>query len=188
MNRVDLQVIVVAPPGATRLAAEDRARGAALVAGRDGLLRDATAAARELTARLFARAGFSGTWALTRTSVSAATSGDRVAAAAAFEEAAMAAVVADLVDADTLDILRSTADQYEIFGGLPLPGSLATIGSPGKSTFGGPIRSAVIAVFIVFCLVVGLSVGSVTGLVLVVFGIAVVTAMTRRFGQADPED
>jgi hypothetical protein len=111
-----------------------------------------------------------------------------VAAAAAFEEAAMAAVVADLVDADTLDILRSTADQYEIFGGLPLPGSLATIGSPGKSTFGGPIRSAVIAVFIVFCLVVGLSVGSVTGLVLVVFGIAVVTAMTRRFGQADPED
>ena len=186
MNRVDLQVIVVAPPGPTRLAAEDRARDAALVAGRDGLLRDATAAAREATVRLFARAGFSGTWALTRTSVSAATSGDRVAAASAFEEAAMAAVVEDLVDADTLDVLRSTADQFERFGGLPLPGSLATIGSPAASTIGGPIRGAVIAGFIVFCLVVGLSIGSVTGLVVVVFGIAVVAAMARRLGQPDP--
>jgi hypothetical protein len=109
-----------------------------------------------------------------------------VAAATAFEEAAMAAVVEDLVDADTLHVLRSTAEQYEIFGGLPLPGSLATIGSPTASTFGGPIRSAVIAVFIVFCLVAGLWIGSVTGLVLVVFGIAVVSAMARRLGQPDP--
>jgi hypothetical protein len=44
----------------------------------------------------------------------------------------------------------------------------------------------VIAVFIVFCLGVGLSIGSVAGLVLVVFGIAVVSAMARRLGQPDP--
>jgi hypothetical protein len=183
MTRVDLQVIVVALPDATRLAAEDRARDAAIVAGRGQLLHDATGAARDATIELFARAGFNGTWALTRTSVSVATSDDRVAAAAAFEEAAMAAVVEDLLDVETLDVLRSTADEYDRFGGLPSPGSLSALGTPVADTFRGPVQVAIVAVFVVFCLAAGLAVGSVTGVVIVVLGIAVVTAMARRYSQ-----
>ena len=113
LTRVDLQVIVVAPPDATRLAARDRARAAAIAAGRTVLLDEATAGARETTLRAFARAGFSGTWAATDRSASVATASDRVAAAAAFEEAAMAAVVEDLVDDDTLEVLRGSSDELD---------------------------------------------------------------------------
>ncbi len=96
MSRVDLQVVVVAPPDAQRVAARDRARAAAKVAGRTILFDEAVTAARETTLRAFARGGFSGTWAANDWSISIATASDRVAAAAAFEEAAMAAVVEDL--------------------------------------------------------------------------------------------
>ena len=87
MTRVELHKSLSSLPDATRLAAEERARDAALLAGRDSLLRDATAAVREATMASFARSGFSGTWALTEAAISVATSADRVAAAAAFEEA-----------------------------------------------------------------------------------------------------
>lgn len=46
LMRVDLQVIVVAPPDATRLAARERARAAAVAGGRTELFDEATAAAR----------------------------------------------------------------------------------------------------------------------------------------------
>ena len=54
----------------------------------------------------FANAGFSGTWAVSEMSMSVATASDRAAAVAAFEEATVAAVAEDLVDADTLDVLE----------------------------------------------------------------------------------
>ena len=104
--RVNLGVVVVAPPDATRESARDAATTAATVAGRGALLREATAAAREIVLKAFANAGFSGTWAVTEMSMSVATAADRVAAVAAFEEATVAAVAEDLVDADTLDVLR----------------------------------------------------------------------------------
>ena len=108
--RINLGVVVVAPPDVTRMAARDVARSAASVAGRGPLLREALAAAREVVLNTFARSGFSGTWAATEMSMSVAGPTDRMAAAAAFEEAAMAAVVEDLdVDEETLDVLRSTS-------------------------------------------------------------------------------
>jgi hypothetical protein len=186
MTRVDLQVIVVAPPDEIRIAAEERARDAALVAGRDTLLRDATAAVRDATIELFARAGFSGTWAFTEAAISVATAGDRVAAAAAFEEAAMAAVVEDLVDLETLEILRSTSDQYERFGGLPSPGSLSALAAPAGATIRGPFQVAILALFVVLCFAVGLFAGSTFGLVLLALGVAIVAAMARRYRRPGP--
>jgi len=186
MTRVDLQVIVVSPPDPTRLAAEERARDAALLAGRDMLLRDATAAARDATIQLFARAGFSGTWAFTETAISVATADDRVAAAAAFEEAAMAAVVEDLVDPETVEILRSTSDQYERFGGLPSPGSLSAFTAPAGKMIRGPLQVAILALFVVVCFAIGLFAGSSFGLVLLALGGAVVAAMARRYRRRGP--
>ena len=65
ITKVELGIVVVAPPDAERMAARDRARAAAIVAGRGPLLEDAMRAARDVTMRSFARAGFSGTWAAT---------------------------------------------------------------------------------------------------------------------------
>jgi hypothetical protein len=41
----------------------------------------------------------------------------------------MAAVVEDLVDPDTLEVLRSTADRLASMTGLPAPGALSSIAS-----------------------------------------------------------
>jgi hypothetical protein len=186
MTRVDLQVIVVSAPDATRLAAEERARDEALLAGRDTLLRDATAAVRAATIELFARAGFSGTWAFTEAAISVATADDRVAAAAAFEEAAMAAVVEDLVDPETLEILRSTSDQYERFGRLPSPGSLSAVAAPAGKMIRGPLQVAIVALFVVVCFAIGLFAGSSFGLVLLALGVAILAAMARRYRRPSP--
>ena len=61
--------------------------------------------------RMFSSAAFSGTWAATEMAASVASAADRVAAARAFEEAATAEVVEDLVDDETLDTLRATTDE-----------------------------------------------------------------------------
>lgn len=185
MTRVELQVIVVSPPDATRLTAEEGARDAALLAGRDALLRDAVAAARAATIALFARGGFSGTWAFTDMAISVATAADRVAAASAFEEAAMAAVVEDLVDARTVGILRATSDELAGLTGLPAPGSLSALATPAPSVIGGPIQRALIAGFAVFCVAIGLAAGLGSGLVVLALGLAIVAAMTRRHRQPD---
>lgn len=186
MMRVDLQVIVVSLPDETRLAAEDRARDAALLAGRDTLFRDAVAAARDATIELFARGGFSGTWAFTKAAISVANASDRVAAAAAFEEAAMAAVVEDLVDPETIDILRSTSDEFDRSRGLPSPGSLSAFAMPASNAIRGPIQIAILASFVVFCFAVGLLAGSGAGLVFLALGAAIVAAMVRRYRRPGP--
>lgn len=129
LGHVDLQVVVVAPPDAERVAARVRARAAADAAGRAALLDEAVAAARDLAIRAFARGGFSGTWAANDWSISVANAGDRAAAAAAFEEAAMASVVEDLVDEDTLGALWATAEELGRSSGLPTPGTLSALPS-----------------------------------------------------------
>ena len=186
MTRVELQVIVVSPPDETRLAAEDRARDAALLAGRDVLRREAVAAAREATVAMFARGGFSGTWAFTDMAISVATAADRAAAAAAFEEAAMAAVVEDIVDAETVGILRATSDELAGMTGLPAPGSLSAFATPAPSMMSGPIQRTFIAAFVVFCVGIGLAIGPGLGLVVLALGLAIGAAMTRRQRQLDP--
>ena len=158
LERIQLGIIVVSPPDPVRLEARDRARKAAIAAGRSGLLGEAVEAARTTAMRMFARAGFSGTWAATEMSASVATADDRVAAAAAFEEAATAAVVEDLVDDETLETLRATTDELARSSGLPAPGSLATLMAPSASA--PPARTGVL-------LPTAVGVGVVAGLLLI---------------------
>ena len=145
LARVQLQIVVVDPPDARRLAARDRATSAAIVGGRHALLDEATAGAREIALRGYARSGFSGTWALTDMAMSVATPAYRFAAASVLEEAAMAAVVEDLVDGETLRVLRSTVDRLADLTGLPPPGSLSGFGS-ATGSMRRPVRIIVIVI------------------------------------------
>jgi hypothetical protein len=185
-QRVELQVVVVAPPDQTRDAARDRARSAAIVAGRGPLVDEAVVAARDLTIRAFARSGFSGTWAATDMSVSVVRAADRVAVAQAIEEAVTAAVVEDLVDDDTLEVLRSTAEELVSLRGIPAPGSLSTFAAPAAGLIRGPIQVAILAGFIVVCAAVAAAAGSVTaGLVVLGVGLALLVVVARRQPPAD---
>lgn len=181
LTRVELQVVVAAPPDMTRLAARDHARAAAIVASRGALLDEATTVAGHAALRAFARSGFSGTWAFTDMAMSVARADDRVAAAAAFEEAAMAAVVEDLVDDDTLEVLRSTSDELGSLRAMPAPGSIAAIGSPAVA-IRGPLQLALVAAFAIFLAVVGLATASLVSLAL---GLAIVAGLARRRRQPD---
>ena len=184
LTRIEIQVVVVGPPDATRLAARDRARAAAIVAGRGALLSEATAAARELTHKAFARAGFSGTWAATDMAVSVATVSDRVAAAAAFEEAALAAVVEDLTDDETLEILRSTSNELAGLSGVPAPGSLSALGSAG-ATSRKPLQVALAAAFIICLAVIGFGAGAAQGFVGLALALTIFARLARRPRQPD---
>lgn len=157
LARVDLQVVVVSPPDGTRIAARDRARAAAIVAGRAALLDESTAAARDVAMKGFARSGFSGTWAATDMAVSVATARDRAAVAAAFDEAATAAVAEDLVDDETLDALRSTSNQLVGMTGLPSPGALSSFASPATLARRGTFQAAIATMFVFFLAAVALS-------------------------------
>ena len=184
--RVNLGVVVVAPPDATRDAARDAARSAAIVAGRNTLLREATAAAREIVLRSFAGAGFSGTWAVTEMSMSVASATDRVAAVAAFEEATTAAVAEDLVDEDTIEILRSTWDELANSRAIPSPGALSSIASPAPGVDRSPFQIAIVAVIVLVSALVGFAVASYAGLLAVFLGVGVVGGLTRRSSRPAP--
>ena len=184
--RVNLGVVVVAPPDASREAARDAARTAAIVAGRNGLLREATAAARDTVLKAFASAGFSGTWAATEMSASVASANDRVAAVAAFEEATIAAVAEDLVDADTLEVLRSTWDELTSSSAIPSPGDLSSIASPAAGAIRGPLQIAILVAVILLCAAVAFAAASVSGLIIVFAGVGLVGAWARRSSRAVP--
>jgi hypothetical protein len=184
-SHVNLSTLVVAPPDAARMAARDRARAAASVAGRGPLLREATEAARVTTMQAFARSGFSGTWAATDMSVSVVNANDRVAAAAALEEAAMAAVVEDLVDDDTLDDLRATWDGLASLRGIPSPGALSSLAVPAAVAIRGPLQVTILAGFVMLLVVVGLAVGLPDAVVLVGSGLALLAGLAWRRRTAD---
>jgi hypothetical protein len=185
-SRVNLGVVVVAPPDSTRITAREVATSAAIAAGRSELLLDATAAARETVLQAFAGAGFSGTWAATEMSVSVATASDRVAAVAAFEEATIAAVAKDLVDEDTFEVLASTWNELVSSGAIPSPGSLASVASPGLGMIRGPIQIAILVAVVLVCAVVALATGSVSGLIAVFFAVGVVATLARRWSRPHP--
>src|SRR5688572_25778624 len=184
--RVNLGVVVVAPPDVTRLDARDRAMSAAIAAGRGGLLEEAASAARDTVLNAFAGAGFSGTWAVTEMSMSVASAIDRVAAVAAFEEATIAAVVEDLVDEDTVDVLRSTWDELVSASAIPSPGSLASVASPAAGVVRGPIQVAILVAVVIVASVVALATASVSGLIIVFFAVGIVAALARRWSQPVP--
>jgi hypothetical protein len=174
--RVQLQVIVVAQPDEVRLAARDQARSAAIVAGRGALMNEAVAAARDQAMRGFARSAFSGTWAFTDMSMSVARSDDRVAATLALEEAAMAEVVEDLVDPETLAILRSTTEELASLTAIPTPGSIAEIGRSG-STIHGVVPLALVGGLAILLVLAGLGAASLVTLVL---GLVMVAGLAQR--------
>jgi hypothetical protein len=184
--RAELQVVVVAPPDAMRLAARERARAAAIASGRGDLLDDAIAAAREATIRSFARGGFSGTWAATDMAVSVVRASDRVFAAAALEEAATAAVGEDLVDADTLEILRSTFDELEGLRGIPPPGSLSALTMPPAGAIRGPLQRTIFATFVILCVLIALAIHVAFGLGLLAAGVAILAGLARRRPEPGP--
>jgi hypothetical protein len=186
LGRIDLQVVVVAPPDDARIAAQQRARDAATHAGRGELFEAARAAARDVTMRGFARAGFSGTWAVTDMAVSVTRAADRVAAAIAFEEAAMAAVVEDIVDEETLEVLRSTSDDLVRLTGMPAPGSLASIAAPAGTAGGSALGLSVVAVALLAIGLFALAVGGQGAILALALAIAMLTGLWRRRRRTDP--
>jgi hypothetical protein len=176
LTRVNLQVVVIAPPDGTRRSAQARARTAAVAAGRGALFEEAVGAARETVIRAFSRGGFSGTWAANDWSISVASPEDRLAAAAAFEEAAMAEVVEDVVDDDTLEILRASTDELIRSSGLPSPGSLSSFTRSAVTSESSALPWILIA-FGVIALALWFVVG--VGLGLLTLAIGVVLAWLR---------
>ena len=185
LSRIDLQVVVVAKPDQTRLQARDRATEAAIIAGRSALLYETTAAVRETVMGMFARAGFSGTWAVTEMSVSVARADDRVAAAAALEEAAMAEVVEDLVDEKTLAILRSTAGELAGLKGIPSPGSLAAIATPASAVT-GPWSMIIVVAMIAVVVAGAVFIGSASGGIIALVAAAAILGLVRRKSRSGP--
>jgi hypothetical protein len=181
LTRVNLQVVVIAPPDGTRRSAQARARGAAVTAGRGALFEEAVSAARETVIRAFSRGGFSGTWAANDWSISVATPKDRLAAAAAFEEAVMAEVVDDLVDDDTLEILRASTDELVRSSGVPSPGSLSSF-TRSAVTSESHALSAILIVFGIIGLSLWFIVGVGLGLLTLAVGIVIagLRARTRQ--------
>lgn len=184
-SHLELKVVVVAPPDAVRQAARDRARSAAIVAGRLTLFDEAAAAARDLTIRSFARGGFSGTWAVTDMAVSVVGGRDRVAAAAALEEAVIAEVVEDLVDGETLEILRSTADELMRLREIPSPGSLSSFAAPPAGSIRGPVEVAILLGYASLCVVVWAMFGIGFALLAFAVGLVLLAGVTRRRRQPE---
>ena len=185
LAHVELGVVVVSAPNAVRRTALERARDAAIAAGRGGLLDEATEAARTTAFRMFSSAAFSGTWATTEMAASVASAADRVAAANAFEEAATAAVVEDLVDDETLETLRATTDELTRSGALPAPGSLSSLASPvsdlARRPHGGLLAGAVVIAGVIGAI----AFGSIWGAVAVGGLVAAVAWVISRPGVRD---
>jgi hypothetical protein len=119
-------------------------------------------------------------------SVSVARASDRVAAIAAFEEATIAAVAEDLVDEDTIEVLRSTWAQLIQSGAIPTPGSLASLALPAAGAIRGPIQITILVAVILFCAAVGFATASVSGLIIVFAGVGLFGALARRWSQPTP--
>ena len=183
---MNLSVVVVAPPDETRESARDAATDAATVAGRNDLLLEATAAARETVLKGFASAGYSGTWAVTEMSMSVASAADRFAAVAALEEATVAAVADDLVDAETLDILGATWDQIASSSAIPSPGALSSIAATAAGVDRSPIQVAILVGVVLVCAFVGFTIGSYAGLIAAFVGVGIVGALMRGGSRPAP--
>ncbi len=180
LSRVDLQVVVVAPPDAVRRAARERARTACVLAGRVDLMDEATDAARELSLRAFARGGFSGTWAATDMAASVTRPSDRVAAASAFEEAALAAVADDLIDPDARRILQATAGRLVGLTGIPSPGALSSLAAPRSGYERGPLQLVAVTTVVIGGILLWIGVGVGFGVLGIVVGLALIATLARR--------
>lgn len=103
VDREDFQRISLPPPAASRREAHDRAIDAATAAGRGELLEAARKHIRDGMLEEYSGAGYRPTWfGYLNWSVSTGRPQDRVALAVALEDAAIAAIVEDILSADDL--------------------------------------------------------------------------------------
>jgi hypothetical protein len=173
LERLDLNVVVLPRPDDGSVDALHRARDAAIAGGRRELLDAATRDARDIALRAFSRSGFSGTWAATDMGASVVRADDRVAAATAFEAAATGAVVEDLVDADTLELLREPTDALRRTTGLPPPGALSNFTAGGRGSTNG-LQVAIAIGIVIAGVAVGYLAGTLAlGILVIVCGLAV---------------
>jgi hypothetical protein len=128
-RRVELARLVVTPPGIDAEQARERASGAADGAGRSALVHEARDAAIAYVTRAYASQGFSGTWAMTEMALSVTRAADRVAIARALADAVTADAVEDLVDDETVDVLRHAWGSLGGSTALPDNGSIANLTS-----------------------------------------------------------
>lgn len=180
---VDLSRLIVGRAAPETEAARVVAAEAARTSGRAAVLEEARQAATDWVLQAFARRGYTGTWAATEVSMSVARPGDRVHVADALADAATAAVVEDLVDADTLDALRSRWEVLDASSSIPEPGALNDLASGVASRPGlGTSASLAVAVVIVVGGLLGFAlVGSVSAFILALGVIALISAIWRRF-------
>jgi len=184
LERLDLNVVVLPHTDDELVDAAERVRAAAVAAGRRELLESATRAARDIAMRAFSRSGFSGTWAATDMGVSVVRADERVAVASAFEAAATAAVAEDLVDAESLAVLREPTDALRRTTGMPAPGALSNFASTGSES-GGIATDAVQVglgiVVVIAGIVVAFAAGALPiGLIVIGSGIALLGSIGRR--------
>ena len=175
LQHLDLNVVVLSRPDEGMVEALGRARDAAVVAGRRALLESATGRARDAALRAFSRSGFSGTWAATDMGASVVRADDRVAAAAAFEAAATAAVAEDVIDAETAEILREPTEALRRTTGLPPPGALSNITADRGSERWSGLQVAVAIAVVIAGVLIGYLTGALAiGIVVIVAGLALI--------------
>jgi hypothetical protein len=185
LEHLDLNVVVVSRADDELIDAIEGARDAAITAGRRQLLESANGSARDIAMRAFSRSGFSGTWAATDMGASVVRADDRVAAAAAFEAAATAAVAEDLIDTEALEILREPTEALRRTTGLPPPGALSNFAS-GRGSSGGIGTTDTLQVglgiaVVVAGVLVAFAAGALPiGLIVIASGIVLLGSIGRR--------
>ena len=165
-RHVTLGRVVVGRASGEVVAARRRALAAAAHVGRGTLVRDARAAAAAFVDRAFAGQGFSGTWAMTEMAVSVARPADRAAFAEALADAVTADAVEDVVDAETVDMLRVTWADLDASSAIPDPSSISNLAASVTDRRRGTVPSLVAAAVL---LVLGLSAIATGSLLAVAF-------------------
>ena len=179
LPHIDLNVLVLPKPDAVLVDAMDRARKAAISAGRGAMLESTARAAQGVAMRAFSRSGFSGTWAVTDWAVSVVRPADRVAAVQAFEAAVVAAVAEDLVDDDTIAVLREPTDLLRGATGLSQPGALSNFSTP-RTTPTSALQVGLSIAVVIAGIVATFASGTIAaGLVVIAIGFAAVGAIGR---------
>ena len=154
------RVVVGTAPGDV-VAARRRALAASGEAGRGRLVRDGRAAAAAFVDRAFAGQGFSGTWAMTEMAVSVARPADRAAVAEALADAVTADAVEDLIDGETIDVLRATWADLDASSAIPDPGSISNFAASVTDRRRGTVPSLVAAAVLLVLGLFGVATGSV---------------------------
>lgn len=97
----------------------------------------------------------------------------------------MAAVVEDLTDDDTLEVLRATSDELDRSTSFPAPGSLATFGARPLVDTQGPRRVAAPVAVVLVAAAAWATFGLGVGLVVFALGGAAVAWLERRATRRD---